>query len=453
MAKHGGVVTETHPITLATNALIEASAADLPASLLALEAALNGSDDIQERNVVAHKAKSSYPLVASVKSLSPLALSSPQTHLQPFLLSLSLTRKLLLMTLDIRDAFDEEQVNGGQILASLLVAHRAQDSALVLIAGMAEAAALKEEINKGSLVNGGYPMAALELLQILAARKLVEGQEGEEGRKTFLLLIKAISGSLKALVTADDDRPHVVGSAAFKNARFLAKEGKAAASFMAIIRHETVVGDAATCASVLGAIRWFAANDEICKEFLDDGGVLVCLGMTKRWMHAPEVVAASLGALRQLSGSDGVKKMVAENDGIQQVLSVMANHGEDDTVLEPALALLASLMLRLPEIATKATELGAAEGIARVMSDRPSSHPVQRQACMAVRNMGARNPELRPLLVERGLEDLVRRAKSAHPKQCGDVGAAALRDMGCDDYNNGDLPAWEMEAPKGGIPR
>jgi hypothetical protein len=441
------VSTETHPIYLASLALIPSDPSGLSTSLVALEAALSEASDPQERQVVSHKSKSIYPVLAAVKALSPLALSSPGDHLRLFLVALTLARKLLLMSLDIRDAFDEPQVNGGELLSSLLIAHGAQDPALVLIASIAEAAALKEELNKGSLVNGGYPMAALELLQTLAGRKI------ESDQPDFLPLVKALSGSLKALVTADDDRPHVVGSAAFKNARFLAKEGKAAASFMAIIRHPSVVGDAATSASVLGAMRWFAANDEICKEFLEDGGVLACLGMIQRWMHSPEVVAASLGALRQLSGSDGVKKMMAENEGIQQVLAVMANHGDDDSVLEPALALLASLMLRLPDIATQASECGAIEGIARVMADRPGSHAVQRQACMAVRNLGARNPEIRPLLIDKGLEDFVRQAKSMHPVQCGDVGAAALRDMGCDNYNNGALPAWEMEAPKGGIPR
>lgn len=31
-------------------------------------------------------------------------------------------------------------------------------------------------------------------------------------------------------------------------------------------------------------------------------------------------------------------------------------------------------------------------------------------------------------------------AKSAHPKMCNDVGTAALRDLGCDNYNEGYNP-------------
>jgi hypothetical protein len=47
-----------------------------------------------------------------------------------------------------------------------------------------------------------------------------------------------------------------------------------------------------------------------------------------------------------------------------------------------------------------------------------------------------RNPELRPIVLDKGSEELVRMAKRLHPKTCGDVGAAALRDMGLDNYND-----------------
>lgn len=53
---------------------------------------------------------------------------------------------------------------------------------------------------------------------------------------------------------------------------------------------------------------------------------------------------------------------------------------------------------------------------------------------MALRNMVARSPELRPAVLERGAEAFLRRAKVVHPATCADVGAAALRDLGFDDY-------------------
>ena len=58
----------------------------------------------------------------------------------------------------------------------------------------------------------------------------------------------------------------------------------------------------------------------------------------------------------------------------------------------------------------------------------------QRQACMALRNAAVRSPEVRAALLERGAEATVRAVKAAYPA-CADAGAAALRDLGLNDYS------------------
>lgn len=60
----------------------------------------------------------------------------------------------------------------------------------------------------------------------------------------------------------------------------------------------------------------------------------------------------------------------------------------------------------------------------------------QRQCCMALRNICVRSPELRPAAAAAGAEAVLRAVKKAFPAACGDVGAAALRDMGCEHYND-----------------
>ena len=57
------------------------------------------------------------------------------------------------------------------------------------------------------------------------------------------------------------------------------------------------------------------------------------------------------------------------------------------------------------------------------------------QACMAVRNIVARSPQLRPAVLKKECERYLRQAKQEYPLACADVGAAALRDLGFDDYN------------------
>lgn len=72
------------------------------------------------------------------------------------------------------------------------------------------------------------------------------------------------------------------------------------------------------------------------------------------------------------------------------------------------------------------------------MSRMPSSDPqthIRALMPRQMRNMVVRNLELRPVFLGKGAEDAVRAAKRAHPKSCTDVGSAALRDLGLDNYN------------------
>lgn len=52
-------------------------------------------------------------------------------------------------------------------------------------------------------------------------------------------------------------------------------------------------------------------------------------------------------------------------------------------------------------------------------------------------NWQVRNEENKPKLLDNGVEALLRAAKKNHPKTCMDVSSAALRDLGCENYNEG----------------
>ena len=43
--------------------------------------------------------------------------------------------------------------------------------------------------------------------------------------------------------------------------------------------------------------------------------------------------------------------------------------------------------------------------------------------------------QVKGILLAEGAEDLLRLAKRSHPEKCLDVGSAALRDLGCANYN------------------
>mmetsp|Transcript_45481 Transcript_45481/g.144664 ORF Transcript_45481/g.144664 Transcript_45481/m.144664 type:complete len:85 (-) Transcript_45481:15-269(-) len=71
-----------------------------------------------------------------------------------------------------------------------------------------------------------------------------------------------------------------------------------------------------------------------------------------------------------------------------------------------------------------------------VILENPGYQWAWRAWCLMVRNMVSRSPDLRPALLEKGVEATLRAAKVGPARnQCTDVASAALRDLGFDDYN------------------
>ena len=109
---------------------------------------------------------------------------------------------------------------------------------------------------------------------------------------------------------------------------------------------------------------------------------------------------------------------------------------------EQCVGALAAACLKNPEAATACACANVFEIVAEAMSsDVGVKHAgVQRQACMFFRNAVVRNPELRSVALATTAEQSLRLAKRNHPRECGDVATAALRDLGCDNYNEGYNP-------------
>lgn len=60
----------------------------------------------------------------------------------------------------------------------------------------------------------------------------------------------------------------------------------------------------------------------------------------------------------------------------------------------------------------------------------PLCVPLQKQACMLLRNLVSRTQCYSKTILEMGVEALIAQALRTH-EGCGDVGKAALRDLGC----------------------
>ncbi|BDA43881.1 Armadillo repeat-containing protein 6 [Coccomyxa sp. Obi] len=357
---------------------------------------------------------------------------------------------ILLNTDDAREDFST--ANGVETLADALDRWAGQHSGSGDVIGAAaaaiEAAAAKHEGNKCAFVDAGVH-ARLIAAAVTATPGTPAGGSGVGDPCPPLPApaLAAICSALRSFATADDLRPST--SRAFQNGRTIANAGALEAMFGILQRENSTAaaaGHPELVAAVCGAMRRIAVNDEICTEFADLGGLAATMQAVRKGMGSAAVSRSGFGLLRQLANSDAIKNAIVDRDGLELINSAVVAHIGSSGPLEQALGLLASLMLRNPGVAERAAAAGCIDTVLDAMRAAEAAGPrgfpdsatgaqwVQRQACMALRNMVARSPELRPAVLERGAEAFLRRAKVAHPATCADVGSAALRDLGFDDY-------------------
>ncbi len=331
----------------------------------------------------------------------------------------------LLCELHTRDAFTAQR--GAEVLVSEVLSARARSPRCVAAAARAAAAAAaKHEDSKVALFKAGLAAPLLKALD----------EFPEDAR-----LAASACHALTALATADDRR--AAASAAFAHGRQLHKQS-AYTPLMAVLRRHpesAAVASAACC-----ALRATAVNDEACADIAEAGAVEAAIALLARGLSAQPsaaVTRAALSLLRQLAGADAVKARFAAAGGLVPLVAVLSSSCSGASAAptcEAALALLAALSLRNPDFVTAAAASGALDATLDAMAAHPAVPGLQRAACMFLRNSAARNPDVRPMLRERGAEPLLRAAKRAHPALCADVGSAALRDLGADNYNEGWTP-------------
>ncbi|MEW5303712.1 MAG: hypothetical protein WDW36_006378 [Sanguina aurantia] len=386
------------------------------------------SDNLQEAHAVALKAQSLRALLAAVRALSPAADGCGSGDPAGLKATLTATRTLMLSSLEMRDSFVTHE--GPEILHSLLTSLGSSSSSssgsdsgtagvLGAVVCVAEAASLKQEDAKCRFVEIGFAVALLELLK---------------SESLHADAVSSACGCIRSYTTADDDRPP--SSKAFAHARALCKHHAAMKVLLGVLKRVAVGDLPALTAVVLATVRQVAANEDICREFSDGGGVAVVLGIMRSNPTHKELSRSCCGALRQLANSDGVKRLIASSGGIALVLDALALHDTAEDLAEGGLGLLGNICLRLPEVATMVADAGAIDAVLGLLSEHPNWAAAGRQAAILLRNMVVRNPELRPVVLEKGGEEVLRAIKDTHPRDCGDVAAAALRDLGLENYGS-----------------
>ncbi|KAG0499547.1 hypothetical protein HPP92_004238 [Vanilla planifolia] len=241
---------------------------------------------------------------------------------------------------------------------------------------------------------------------------------------------QSLFDAVRILLTPDDNR--VVASQVYGYAKRFSQLGTADALIKAI---RDGLGSA-SMVSACSALRALSVNDEICRSISENGGIdilLKCLNdMDGNSNKAVAKTCCSL--LSKLAASDDNKVAIIQKGGLDVLMKLSSIFLEDPSVLQEIMSIVSVLSLRFPDHAARAVEAGAGDLALQAMEKFPTMHLLQRQSCFMIRNLVARNPENRTILLGYGIEKLIRKAKGSH-ESCRDAATAALRDLGLDDYN------------------
>ncbi|KAJ7522000.1 hypothetical protein O6H91_19G078200 [Diphasiastrum complanatum] len=250
-----------------------------------------------------------------------------------------------------------------------------------------------------------------------------------------LASLQKICDAVRSLVVADDES--AVTSKAYSNARKFCRAGAAEAILKAI---SEALLDPSSSSSVLATLcvtlKALAVNDEICKTVGESGGLEFILQLTNecQQQRSKTLAKSACALLGQLAGRDANKDAIVTSGGLDRIIRLSYQYPEDPLVLQEIMTTIAIVSLRSPVNARKAVEAGAVDMATEVMMKHSTAAILQRQSCQMLRNLAARNPENRVVILEKGLPALIRNAKTNHDI-CKDAASAALRDLGFDDYN------------------
>ncbi|KAK1439905.1 hypothetical protein QVD17_05730 [Tagetes erecta] len=243
--------------------------------------------------------------------------------------------------------------------------------------------------------------------------------------------IPSLYDAIRVLLAADDSR--VVASQVYGYARQFAKIGIAEALVESL-------NDGISSAGFISAtiaLKAVAVNDEICRSVAENGGIdslLSCID--ESGVQGNKIVAkACCSLLSKLAGSDFNKSAIVERGGLNRLITLSSRLADDPSVLQEVMTIICTLCLRSPANASLAMEAGAGDLAIQSMQKFPHSSQLQKNSCLMIRNLVARNPENRPILLSNGIEKIIRNAKESH-KNCRDAAVAALRDLGLENYNS-----------------
>mmetsp|Transcript_25869 Transcript_25869/g.48557 ORF Transcript_25869/g.48557 Transcript_25869/m.48557 type:complete len:326 (+) Transcript_25869:709-1686(+) len=231
----------------------------------------------------------------------------------------------------------------------------------------------------------------------------------------------------KKLCTHDDIRKEM--SCAYENGRRFLSEG-----FVPLLMKLSCNFKIETSLSVaaLSAVRQIVVSEEAVKA-VAKYGAMDLPSAVYRWNDSPvELVRSVTGLMRNLCADDDRKHRLVGDGTLALLISCMASVSlsADSLFMEHALACCAAMTLRSPTNSSMLVNSGAIEHIVAGMRRHADKPALQRQACLAFRNIAARCPHLHNRLLDAGAEEVLRIA--GRMQESVDEAYGALRDLNVD---------------------
>ncbi|KAM9789350.1 armadillo repeat-containing protein 6 [Neosynchiropus ocellatus] len=270
---------------------------------------------------------------------------------------------------------------------------------------------LKHEQNRQDLVKGGIlPLLTGALTQNRACGALV----------------KEASAALRVMTFDDDVRVPYGQAHEHAKAIVLMHNGLK----VLIQAAEAHVDNTAVLSELCATLSRLAVRNEFCQDICNLGGLKLMMTLLADSYETADLVRQVLSAIRAVAGNDDVKDTVVNAGGVQLIVIAMNRHIRDALVCEQGSGCLSVLALRKPKNCAVIMAEGGALAAVQAMKTHPNSANVQKQSCMLLRNLVARMSNFSQPILDMGAEALITQALRSH-QDCGDVGKAALRDLGC----------------------
>ncbi|KAL5666491.1 hypothetical protein ACJX0J_026599, partial [Zea mays] len=201
--------------------------------------------------------------------------------------------------------------------------------------------------------------------------------------------VQSLYDAIRVLLKPDDNR--VVASQVYGYSRRFAEIGVAEVLVNALREQVAPSSLPSACA----ALKSIAVNDEICRSISENGGIDVLLqcidGAGEQKNKA--VARSCCSLLSKLAASDANKSIIIQRGGFDRFLKLTSRFSEDPAIIQEVMSMVTVLTLRSPENAARAMEEGYGTLAIQSMQRFPSSVQTQKQACLMIRNLVARNPE------------------------------------------------------------